>query len=1347
MSQFSSFFNNDRIAKILSPAGRRRFDPKTINANVFMQNHSVEDATELLRTVTEIKNEQMIGSAIGMITRMINEDPSRNLGFAEEGLVSILDQLLGLKWNDKRVCTLVVELVYQIIQEPAGDRLSQRRRSGGVVDTLLAVRSASVDESSSSSKANTPTQKIRSYFFGSGTIFRIVKLAQSSLDDERRLTSLLNTLILFSSISAITAKLVSCGSCDLITQIMKNYDSNAWNIMALTCGFLHQLIVMDLDYFGGKYSVQDKLGDGSACESLSAKIVLALRTLSTSTSKNAQSEISTQSFTLILLTWPLKALGSLARWHERNKDRLFAAAVYFVFTACPSSQILNEAIVESAAFAESLCWCLANISYPHRALQDALGAAEVIPLLLFIFGAQGDEPLVIQEACRALRNCIHMHGKNLRQAVKCRVFNSAQRLFTACEEQPEVLQWVMFALASLVTDPGDDIEDEAKADECLKEQELIDETIQNSPELTVPSTDKKWEELLEELGLVSRIVLVLQRYFKNADIVQWTALVLSLVGQRPVLAEQLAAMNCCEALLHALNSHWENEDVLEEVLHAIGNLSLYSPACRALFLKKSNLIPELFMRIAKLHANSESVIEQLLHCLCGLCPVAVERFTSVGTHDPAKVPPFFCGQSIDADVFFIRSLPLFSQYAQFLRSFGFGHGTASSSTAAVLPTPQSSNNANNALIAGMKGLIAASMKFAKTNDCIAEFLAQFLASWTCVAVAQQFEFEQLPKDRLFSGYRLGYLSQAYKKFEGRDSTGEAMMLDLLCNTQSIQVSAQLVSLFVQYSTTTTDASGNDLAANDRLLTWCLLGLLQCSSTYYYIPSLSPKYLSALCRSLATVTTRYQYQGSSSIVPLALANLLQLCREPSLRIKISELLLEGGGNGPFLLTAVAHQLQRRDAVRLGMEILGVLSNGPFKDALSYIAAMSRYGSGSNTEEASNDVDEVGQVSEQATVVEETTNNQSGTEESGAGKGNMFSRMFRSRSSTTTSTNEAVVSRYRTNTVSSFFNLSLNLAALTSRTRSSTAIALPSEEVIMPPFSLLDSMVWESLPARGTWNRNLALAANKIVSTGLSDMEAQYNNARSEPSTPIYESGYLGGNNEGTVAQQMLPVVQSLLHILLPSCSRNEDRLTLIAVMDGLHAFLLDSTSRGLLSEDAELMRIVVTILRYQSLMHEDRTQSLKEEESGMKVENEEGKQDANVSAKEEVEEGWQQFSGPDNVQHNLEYEKHSRITLIALCLHVLSTSCLPLSSNPSERDLTRRQGHLTRLVFELDLHNLSLEILQAWATVPVIVEAVLRLLHFSIKGVEIQERFMSLTVPLVIAAKSEGKKSFIIISVR
>lgn len=196
----------------------------------------------------------------------------------------------------------------------------------------------------------------------------------------------------------------------------------------MSCRCLHKLLINDIEDCNNANACQDKFSDFLLCEHLSVKVLQQ---------QASQLNVSTKS-------WIIKAIGSLARRHPINKQRLASCNMCeFLPSICSAESIANE------DFAESVCWNLANISYPDEENQTILGAAGAGQVILEVFKIHGAHAFVVQEASRAFHNLVEQHAVNQEILTNNDASSHLMKLLRDFHNRSEVLQWIMYALASL----------------------------------------------------------------------------------------------------------------------------------------------------------------------------------------------------------------------------------------------------------------------------------------------------------------------------------------------------------------------------------------------------------------------------------------------------------------------------------------------------------------------------------------------------------------------------------------------------------------------------------------------------------------------------------------------------------------------------------------------------------------------------------------------------------------------------------------------------------------------------------------------------------------------------------
>lgn len=179
-------YNMVCCTSVAAAAGRRKFDAKNLPPDAFVQTYSAVDAVELVRTVVEGKNEFQIGQSLDMVTRMLHENPlSSAVELAEQGICGLLDTLLSNKWQDAAMTSRILGVLMKLVEDP----------SLHAQQLLLSAATSANDTASKAVDLTANVKRVRSYFSGSTTIFRLVKLAPAVVDDELAITLLVQILV------------------------------------------------------------------------------------------------------------------------------------------------------------------------------------------------------------------------------------------------------------------------------------------------------------------------------------------------------------------------------------------------------------------------------------------------------------------------------------------------------------------------------------------------------------------------------------------------------------------------------------------------------------------------------------------------------------------------------------------------------------------------------------------------------------------------------------------------------------------------------------------------------------------------------------------------------------------------------------------------------------------------------------------------------------------------------------------------------------------------------------------------------------------------------------------------
>lgn len=482
--------------------------------------------------------------AVEVVIRLANESSSTQAALlADGGVCAMIDSILGQKLHVASVCGLCLE-------------------------AILAVISPDMDGVTPSSSADSSSAQ-RKRLTGSATIFRLIKACHTHSADSAILLTGLRIVLIVIEECGEASKLVSCGICDLLAMAVRQH-SPVDAVVVMACRCTNALILFDLEENGGALGTQDKLADTFLCELLVGKVL--------------QSKLVP---TLSSASWALKVVGSLARRSSSNKERLAACG------ACEAvPQLCSEAFLCSSDFAESVCWCFANLSFPDDVNQGRLGASGACGIVVSILKQHANNVMLIQEGARALHQLGELHDSNLQLLNELDAPAFCMELIRKYDSRHDVLQWVMYALATL-----------AESSTALAR--------------------------LHEDGLCAEVVALTNRYVANEDLVQWASMTIANISAEPALAEQLHQHLCCQVLIQALVRHMSNEDVCEEVLHAMGALAVALLDSRQTFVENS--IADFVMKTLEQHVSCETVCEQGIFALCKVMQVSGDAVVDAGS--------------------------------------------------------------------------------------------------------------------------------------------------------------------------------------------------------------------------------------------------------------------------------------------------------------------------------------------------------------------------------------------------------------------------------------------------------------------------------------------------------------------------------------------------------------------------------------------------------------------------------------------------------------------------------------------------------------------------------------------
>jgi hypothetical protein len=227
----------------------------------------------------------------------------------------------------------------------------------------------------------------------------------------------------------VVGRLISCGICDLLTQILRQHTLNE-TILPVVCELVYQIILFDVDENDCQNNCQDKFAEALMCEQLINKILL-----------NYSADLTIHSIIMVL-----KAIGALARRHPNNKRRFASVNACEVMpTLCKN----KHNFYENASFAEAICWAMGNLAFPDEENQLQLGNNDSCLIIFDLLKLHSQNRMVVQEGMRAIRNLCQNCDENINRVVQLQGTSFIMELITLFHKEPDVLQWIMFCLASI----------------------------------------------------------------------------------------------------------------------------------------------------------------------------------------------------------------------------------------------------------------------------------------------------------------------------------------------------------------------------------------------------------------------------------------------------------------------------------------------------------------------------------------------------------------------------------------------------------------------------------------------------------------------------------------------------------------------------------------------------------------------------------------------------------------------------------------------------------------------------------------------------------------------------------
>ncbi len=412
-------------------SNRKQLDPQNLTPDNISAIHSPFEAAELLRQSIDSKNNDYITISLNLVYRLSSEDDRtrmNNIGLGEAGVCGLVDQLMGQKLTDIILCKSCLQVMHSLM----GDQLQQgsipTNVTNGGLQSARQMFGALISVATNKSIADASSTTNIGRFSSSGTLFRIIKAGTHHIQDLSIVVWCLRCILVFGKDGGLVAKLLACGLAEMLGNILGQYGGNQI-VVTLCCQIIHFMVFEDVEELDSKNNCQDKFGERGICE------ILSVRSLS-----------QVADFGVSPTGWILRAIGSLSR---KNKDlkRRFAlcGTCEMIAKECRRAEFLRD-----KSYAESLCWCIANITFPDEENQHNLGELGLCSTLTEILISHSGEINVIQEGLRAFRNLCHGCESNALFAEQTNAVPEIMKLFRAYSEHPEVLQWVMFCLCSLV---------------------------------------------------------------------------------------------------------------------------------------------------------------------------------------------------------------------------------------------------------------------------------------------------------------------------------------------------------------------------------------------------------------------------------------------------------------------------------------------------------------------------------------------------------------------------------------------------------------------------------------------------------------------------------------------------------------------------------------------------------------------------------------------------------------------------------------------------------------------------------------------------------------------------------
>lgn len=413
-------------------SNRKQLDPQCLTPDNISSIHSAPEAAELLRQSIDSKNSEYITISLNLVYRLSSEDDrnrTNNIALGEAGVCGLVDQLMGQKLTDTILCKSCLQVMYSLMGENIQQGSAQNTSAGMGLQTarqMLGALMAAAKNNKASTDGSSTSNINR--FSSSGTLFRIIKAGTHHMQDLSIVIWCLRCILVFAKDGGLVAKLLACGIAEMMGNTLAQYGGTQI-VVTLCTQIIHFMVYEDVEDLDCKNNCQDKFGERGICE------VLSVRSLS-----------QVEDFGVNPTSWILRGIGSLSRKNSELKRRFaLCGTCEMIAKECRRPEFLRD-----KNYAESLCWCIANITFPDEENQHNLGELGLCLTLTDILKSHAKDANVVQEGLRALRNLCHGNESNALFAEQAGSIEEVMKLFRLYSEQPEVLQWVMYCLCSLV---------------------------------------------------------------------------------------------------------------------------------------------------------------------------------------------------------------------------------------------------------------------------------------------------------------------------------------------------------------------------------------------------------------------------------------------------------------------------------------------------------------------------------------------------------------------------------------------------------------------------------------------------------------------------------------------------------------------------------------------------------------------------------------------------------------------------------------------------------------------------------------------------------------------------------